>query len=155
MNKSETDKTDVKQIAVDSRPWLFKPGQSGNLKGRPKGVATDPVKELIEIIATHKIRITAKRRAKLGLKVDVGELTTLEHILLDWATSLSPAKQQMFMERYAGKVANVNLNQNSSFDFMKHADKFTDAELEAIRDGADPLDILFSKLPSVVEDNNE
>ena len=30
---AETDDTETQQ----TKPWLFKPGQSGNLKGRPKG----------------------------------------------------------------------------------------------------------------------
>ena len=35
-SKAETDTTVKKQLA-DEKPWQFKPGQSGNPAGRPKG----------------------------------------------------------------------------------------------------------------------
>lgn len=136
-----------------SKPGVFKPGPDDrrHLSGRPAG-AVDPVKEIGRKIAEQRIKIglPVKIRKRLGLDAD--EMTILEGIMMELATSNNPAKLQMFLERTYGKVANVNVNQNSSFDFMKHADKFTDAELEAIKDGADPLDILFSKLPSVNEE---
>lgn len=153
MNKTDKTKENQSKSIHEERPWLFKPGQSGNPKGKPRGLGRTPVNELLDIIAKHKIKLSPTRKRKLGLTVD--EITTLEHILLDWATSLTPAKQQMFIERYLGKMPNVNQNVNSNFDFMKHADKFTDSELEEIKNGADPLDILFSKLPSVEEYNAE
>jgi hypothetical protein len=133
----------------------FLPGVSPNPKGRPVGSA-DPLKEIAKRIGEARIamRLSAKRRRELA-KIGIQEegISIIEAILLDWAISDNVAKQEKFVERYGGKVANVNVNQNSTFDFMKHADKFTDAELEAIKNGADPLDILFSKLPVADDDN--
>jgi hypothetical protein len=144
-----TDKTGKKQY----RTGQFLPGQSGNPNGRPPG-SKDYLRELLDVVSTHEIKITRARQKKLGIDKDT--LTTLEHILLDWATSLSPAKQAMFIERMFGGVPRVNVNQNqSNFDFMKYASKFTDAELEAIKNGSDPLEILVAKLPDVDRDENE
>lgn len=134
-----------------SRATQFKPGQSGNPAGRPIG-SNDPVKEIAKKIAEKRIAtgMTVKQRRaleKAGFNLE--EVTVVEMILTDWATSRNVNKQEKFIERYAGKVANVNVNQNSSFDFMKHASRFTDGELEQIKNGADPLDLFSSKIPDV------
>lgn len=150
--------TDTGKILDKPRkPGTFVPGDPRiNMAGKPKG-ATDPVKEIAKKIAETRIKtgLTAKQRKqlqKMGIQ-DEG-VSVIEAILIDWATSSNAQKQDKFMERYAGKVPNINMNQNSTFDFMKHADKFTDSELQAIKDGADPLEILFSKLPTI-GDNDE
>lgn len=156
MNKDKKPKIIGKKLEKDyTKPGVFQPGHAPHPgAGRPLG-SVDPVKEIGKRIAETRIKIglPTKIRRKLGL--DAAEITVLEGIMTELATSSNPAKLQMFLERTYGKVANINVNQNSTFDFMKHADKFTDAELEAIKDGADPLEILFSKLPSAQEDQEE
>jgi len=154
----KTEKSVDKQSKKEYKPWQFKPGQSGNPAGRPVG-SVDPVKEVAERIANARIamKLSAKQRrelAKMGITDD--NMTVLERIIFDWATSSNVVKQDKFMERLAGKVANRNVNQNqSNFDFMKYASKFTDAELEAIKNGSDPLEILIAKLPDADRDENE
>jgi hypothetical protein len=47
MQEEITDKTDEKQ---NDKPWLFKPGQSGNPEGRPKGSVSikDRIRKILE-----------------------------------------------------------------------------------------------------------
>lgn len=144
-----------KKVGPPRRPdGTLLPGMGSlNPAGRPPG-SVDPLKEIGRKIAESRMQLkmtVAQRRElqKAGLLDD--DTTLIEQVMALLATSSNPVKIQMFMERLYGKVANVNVNQNSQFDFMKHANKFTDAELESIKVGADPLDILFAKLPDVNE----
>jgi len=126
-------------------------GFRANPNGRPFG-SVDPLKEIGRKIAEERIAdglsIKQRRRlVKMGVKVE--DLSVVEHIMRDWAFSNSAIKQEKYIERTFGKVPNVNINSNSSFDWMRHSSKFTDAELEAIKDGADPLEIYSSKIPDV------
>lgn len=157
MNSKKLPTENGKKMDKDyTKPGVFQPGHAPLPgAGRPTG-SVDPVKDLAKKIAEKRISLGLNARQRKQLEKQgfvIEEITILERILLDWATSNNVNKQEKFIERVAGKVPNVNQNQNSSFDFMKHADKFTDAELEAIRDGADPLEILFSKLPSIKEED--
>lgn len=133
----------------------YEEGQSGNPAGRPLG-SVDPVKEIGRKIAARRIaaKIPTKLRNQLkkaGVEVDdIEQLTMLDLIMEQLASSSNPAKLQMFLERTYGKVPNVNVNTNQNVDFVvRYASKFTDAELEAIKEGADALEILVSKLPDV------
>ena len=140
--------TDITEKKLsDDRPWLFKKGDDPrrNTKGRPPKKQDDIIKELTEVLMTHKVVLPTKVRRKMNL--DTSEITILENILLDWALSLNPAKQQMLIERVFGKVPVRNINENSGFDWTKYVGKFTDAELERIKSGEDPLQILVSKIP--------
>jgi CRISPR/Cas system-associated protein endoribonuclease Cas2 len=142
----------------DRKPGTFtKDDPRINRAGKAPG-SVDPLKEIGRKIAEKRIEagLTVKQRnllKKAGYVLE--DLSVIEAIMIELASSSNPAKIQMYLERTYGKVANINVNQNSQFDFMKHANKFTDAELEAIKAGADPLDILFAKLPDVEENNNE
>lgn len=111
-----------------------------------------PLKEIGEKIAAQTFKLTTraqKRKAKeLGLDV-YADYTMAELMMLDLATSSNAQKMQMFFDRTFGPV--VTRNVNTSFDFARYASKFTDAELQAILDGADPLEILISKIPDVSE----
>lgn len=148
---STPDSHSIATTIVRRSNGQFQKGVSGNPSGKPVGAKPNPVKEILEVIANHEIKITRARQKRLG--IDKDKLTTLEHIFLDWATSLSPAKQQMFIERVIGKVPNVNLNTNQNIDIVsKFKSKFTDSELESIAGGADALEILLSKLPDVSEE---
>ena len=97
-------------------------------------------------IAERKIKLPAKRKKYLGL--DKNETTVLESIVTDWAMSLNPVKQQMFIERIFGKVPNININQNLDI-VVRFRRKFTDSELQVIASGGDALQILLDKIPDV------
>lgn len=134
----------------------FLPGVSPNPTGRPAG-AVDPVREIGLRIAKKNIGLgipvkTRRKLEKLGLLEDPN-VTLLESIMLELATSSNPAKLQMFLERTFGKVANVNVNNNINFDMAelvkKYSSKFTLAELERIATGENALEILLNKLPDI------
>lgn len=143
-----------KQRQLDAlKPYKFKPGQSGN----PSGRAPDIVKGIAMRIAQLQVgKILDEKEIdklkKLGL--DSADMTVIENIILDWATSGNPIKQQMYIERISGRVPNVNINAEINAGLVtKFKNKFTDSELEAIAGGANAMDILFDKLPDVEEDN--
>lgn len=124
--------------------------RAGKLPGTKNKLT--PLKEIGEKIAAQTFKLTTraqKRKAKeLGLDV-YADYTMAELMMLDLATSSNAQKMQMFFDRTFGPV--VTRNVNTSFDFARYASKFTDAELQAILDGADPLEILISKIPDVSE----
>lgn len=139
----------------EQRPYMpggitgkgFQPGESGNPSGRPpdiiKGIALRLGQLKIgKILSPEEL----EKLKKLGL--DTAGITVIESIVLDWATSKNPFKQQLYVERVAGKVPDINyvvqMNENIVRRFRS---KFTDAELERIISGEDPLDILLEKLP--------
>ena len=156
MNKDTQNKNiDVtaKKQRVVGRP--FPKGVSGNPAGRPIG-SVDPLKEIGRKIADKRIQLHVPKKQqeqmrKLGIHPEGNDISIIESIMLHLASSDNPAKIAMFIERTYGKTANININQNSSFDFMQHASKFTDSELEAIKNGADPISIISEKLLDVNE----
>lgn len=130
----------------------FTPGDPRiNTAGRKPG-SGDPLKEIAKRIAESRIKtgLTKKQQRQLKqLGIEEEGISVIESIMIDWATSSNVAKQERFAERYAGKVPNVNQNTNTNFDVMKYVDKFTDAELQAIKEGADGLEILIGKIDGV------
>jgi hypothetical protein len=133
-------------------PHAWKPGQSGNPAGRPVG-SGDPLKEIGRKLAEKRIRLGLKTKElrelqHMGLLESIDEEMSLaEAIMLQLAVSGNPAKLEMYLERAYGKVPNKNINENSGFDWTRYVGKFTDAELERIKSGEDPLQILVSKIP--------
>ncbi len=132
----------------------FLPGYTANPAGKPKGYR-DPLKEIGRRIAEQRISqgLTIKQRKaleKAGFQLE--DVTMIDTIMMDLATSRNPTKQNMFIERTYGKVPNVNINHNDSFDFMKYRKKYTDSELEQIAEGADALEILLNKIPDIDEE---
>lgn len=131
----------------------WKPGQSGNPSGRPndfvKGIALR-----IAQLRANKI-LTDKEQIKLEkLGIASADITVLESLILDWATSKNPIKQQMYLERIAGKVPNINLNAQMSEELVtRFKSKLTDSELERIAGGEDAFQILLDKLPDADDDD--
>jgi hypothetical protein len=130
-------------------PYQFQPGHTGNKNGRPR----DIVKDVGKMIANKRAgKALSDRERKLAEDLDMNpnEITMLEQIMLSLATSKNPLKIALFLERTYGKVANININAEVNTALvMRFRSKFTDAELEDIADGANPMDILFDKLPDV------
>lgn len=97
------------------------------------------------------------------IELEIGEgkakqtmvVTRAELILLDWSTSNSPQKQELFMAYAYGRVPQVNVNQNMTMLLRQYGDRLTDAELDRVKAGESPLDILISKLPKIADDNFE
>ena len=125
------------------------PGQSAN----PSGRAPDMVKGIAMRLGQLKAGkiLSEKELEKLKrLGLDAADITVIESIVLDWATSTNPLKQQMYIERVAGKVPNININAEVSAAIVsKFRNKFTDAELERIGAGEDALEMLLEKIPDV------
>lgn len=158
-----TDQAEITHISGEEQGKKFKPtppveyqfkkGQSGNPGGRTpdivKGIALRIAQLQVGKILDEK---EIDKLKKLGL--DTADMTVIENIILDWATSRNPIKQQMYIERISGRVPNVNINAEINAGLVtKFKNKFTDSELEAIAGGANAMDILFDKLPDVEEDN--
>lgn len=144
------------EIQVPKRRGRWKKGESGNPAGKPKG-CVDPVKEIGRRIAEKRIKLALNRKdynrlVKMGILDEGDDMTMLESIMLELASSGNPAKLEMFLERTYGKVPNKNINENSGFDWTRYVSKFTDAELERIKSGEDPLQILVSKIPDADTD---
>jgi len=127
----------------------LKPGQSGNPGGRTPDLVKGIAMRLGQLKA-GKI-LSEKELVKLEkLGLDEADITVIESIVLDWATSTNPIKQQMYIERVSGKVPNININAEVSAAVVgKFRNKLTDAELERIGAGEDALEILLEKLPDV------
>ena len=130
-------------------PYKFKPGQSGNPKGRPK----DPLKAIglrIAQLKANKVLKPKEQKYLADLGLDTADITTIEYIMATLATSKNPLKIQMYLERTFGKVPNINLNAEINTQLvMRFRSKFTDSELEQIANGADALELLLDKLPDV------
>ena len=130
-------------------------GESGNPAGSPK-CSVDPLREIGRRIAEKRIKLglPAKemRRLKAMGLLDEDEVTVAEAIMLGLAGSSTPQKLEMYLDRTFGKVPNKNINENSGFDWTQYVSKFTDAELERIKSGEDPLQILVSKIPDADTD---
>ena len=59
-------------LVTDGRPWLFKPGQTGNAGGRPKGLAQlvrQETKEGAELVA-FMLRILRGRKQPLRYRLE-------------------------------------------------------------------------------------
>jgi len=145
-----------KQRQLDAlKPYKWQSGQSGN----PSGRSPDMVKGIALRIAqlqAGKILSDVEQEKLRRLNIDSADITVLEAIIIDWATSQNPIKQQLYVERVAGKVANINLNAEISAGLVtRFKNKLTDSELEAIANGADAMDILFDKLPDIDADDSE
>lgn len=136
------------------RPWLvkyyFKKGDRRiNKAGTPKPFSH--IHRLAQGIGEEEIEITiGEGKGKQTLVV-----TRTELILLDWATSTNPQKQQLFMEYAHGKVPTMNYNANMTTLLHQYSDRLTDAELERIKAGESVVDILFSKLPAISDGPDE
>lgn len=130
------------------RPW--KPGQSGNPLGKPRG-ARNTLKDVGQRIAGSRAYglLSAKQRNlanSMGFNAD--EITIIEALMLNLATSANPNKIALFLERTYGKVPNINLNAQLNENLItRFRSKLTDSELEEVANGADVLEILLSKLP--------
>lgn len=134
-------------------PYKFKPGQSGNPSGRPPDLVKGIAMRMGQLKA-GEILSEAEQEKLVRLGLDKADITVIETIILDWATSSNPIKQQMYIERIAGKVPNVNINAEVSAALVtRFRSKFTDAELERIAGGEEALEILLEKLPDVSNDN--
>ena len=143
----------------EQRPYMpggitgkgFLPGQSGNPDGRPK----DIVREIGKRIMAKRVgKVLSPKERKLAEDMDfqADEITVLENMLLQMAMSKNPAKNIIFLERVLGKVPDINYNVQVNNDIVRRfRSKLTDAELERIVAGEDPLDILLEKIPDVVE----
>lgn len=127
----------------------FQPGKSGNPNGRPR----DVVKEIGKMIASRRAgKALTERERKLAEDLDFNpkDITVLEQIMLSLATSKNPLKIALYLERTFGKVPNININAEINAALVtRFRSKFTDAELEDIAEGANPMDILLDKLPDV------
>jgi len=136
-----------KQLPKELEEYKWKPGQTGN----PKGRSPDLVKSIAKRIAQLKAGkiLSPKELQKLKkLGIADADITVIESIIVDWATSTNPIKQQMYIERLAGKVPNININAEISTALVsRFRSKFTDAELERIASGEDALEVLVDKLP--------
>lgn len=137
-----------KQLAAIT-PHQFKPGQSGNPNGRPKDIVKEVGKRIASARAS-KALTDKERKLAADLDINPDEITLLEHIMLQLATSKHPLKIALYLERTFGKVPNININAEVNAQLVtKFRSKFTDAELEDIANGANPMDMLFDKLPDV------
>lgn len=132
-----------------ARPYMWKKGQSGNPSGRPKDVVKEIGKRISQARAGRALRPRERKLAE-DLGFDVNDITMLEQIMLSLATSKHPLKVALFLERTYGKVPNININAEINTQLvMRFRSKLTDAELEDIANGANPMDILFDKLPDI------
>ena len=133
--------------------YQFKPGQSGNPGGRTPDLVKGIALRIAQLQA-GKI-LSDKEQEKLRkLNIDTADITVLESIIVDWATSTNPIKQQLYVERVAGKVPNLNINAEINQNIVERfKSKLTDAELERIAAGEDAMEILFDKLPDIEDDN--
>lgn len=140
-------KSDASHLAQ----YKFPKGVSGNPSGRPK----DIVKAIGQQIAAKKMGGALKpkqRELAEQMGFNTSDITLLEHLMLNLATSANPAKTALFLERTFGKVANININAEVDAQLVaRFRNKFTDSELQAIADGESPMDILFDKLPNIDE----
>ncbi len=138
-----------KQLPSELEEYKWRPGQSGNLSGRPK----DIIKEIGKrIMKTRVGKVLNPKERKLAEDMDFqpDEITVLENMLLQMAMSKNPAKNIIFLERVFGKVPDINFNVQVNDDIVRRfRSKLTDAELERIVAGEDPLDILLEKIPDV------
>lgn len=147
-----TDPEKAEKQLAPLREHHWPKGKSGNPNGRPR----DPVKEIGKRIARAKVSKVLKPKER-QLAEDMGfqpdDITLLEHLMLRLATSANPQKIALYLERTYGKVPNININAEVNAALVtKFRNKFTDAELESIADGANPMDILFDKIPDVEDD---
>lgn len=110
----ETDpKTDQKQI---DKPWLFKPGQTGNPKGRPKKPKDflESLDEEFETIRTLNPDGTAGKNAAQVLAKAAMDKAIVEKNL---------EAMKWIVERKYGKVPNINQNTNVNADFQSIMDE--------------------------------
>lgn len=139
----------IKSDAAHLADYKWKPGQSGNPQGRPK----DVIKEIGKRIASAKVdKILSPKSRQLAqdMGFDPRDMTLLESIMLQLASSKNPMKIELFLKRTFGNVPNVNINAEVDAQLVaRFRAKFTDSELESIADGASPMDILFEKLPDI------
>lgn len=138
-----------KPARVPPKEYQFKPGQSGNPGGRTPDLVKGIALRLGQLKAGKVLSESELDKLKrLGL--DTADITVVESIIIDWMTSRNPVKQQLYIERIAGKVPNININAEISAAIVsKFRNKFTDAELERIGAGEEALEILLDKLPDV------
>lgn len=133
-------------------PYKWKPGESGN----PSGRSPDILKGIALRVAQLKVGkvLTKKEIAVLHkLGIEDANITIIERMMIDWATSKDSRKNELFAERLAGKVPNVNISAEVNSELVaRFRNKLTDGELSRIAAGEEALDILLEKLPDVIEE---
>lgn len=156
-NTSTTGKTQVKgknkrgaHLPVVGKATQFKPnnpitGEKDPRINRAGYVIPKDVKELNEEIAKVFAEEVSDRSGNKMSKIRA----SINQLLLN----KNPSGATYIHDRYFGKIPNVNLNTNQNIDIVsKFKDKLTDSELEAISNGADALEILLKKLPTINEE---
>jgi len=118
-------------LGKEGEPYRWKPGQSGNPKGRPKGQKTlAPIVRDVLGSPAAKIPIIHDRMVKLGMdeKSTVGEVFVVSVIIFALIQGRSDMIKEVF-NRVDGKVA--ELIQNEFYgSFGQSLDDITDDQLE-------------------------
>lgn len=130
------------------KPW--RDGQSGNPLGKPRG-SRNTLRQVGERIAgarAYALLSIKQRNLATSMGFNVDEMSIIEAVMINLATSANPNKIALFLERTYGKVPNINLNAQLNENLItRFRSKLTDSELEEVANGADVLEILLSKLP--------
>lgn len=122
---SESEKTGIKQDRRKSLPQLFKPGQSGNPKGRPKGA-----RQLSTILKDALRQIAKSKDGKPLLDPETNEPVTYEVALIKRVIEKAVMKGdyktiELIFDRIEGKprqkidFSDETADRNSRFDDIR------------------------------------